>query len=159
VLATLDAAAVAEREARLAWLTEVENAFGPDARRATVLEALSVLRDAAVAAGVAGRRANALRERLEQFAVVQFDDAVRAATTLREDADPLSFLPHYGRARAPAVDASRALIVEARAFVQNVEAEVLNLETQFSGEGSVQSGLEEMETSLRAISAALAECQ
>jgi len=137
----LEPAATSEKAARLDWLSEVEQGFGPDSRRADIAKAISAARDAAVAAGLAGPKATTLRECLDQFGSTHFDEAVRSAAALRGDEDALSLLAHYGRARTNATGAANALIKTTREFLETVEAELSNVEAQFGDEGSVQADL------------------
>ena len=149
----LQAAAAAERQARLEWLAGMEEAFGSEARRSDIVRSISAARDAAVSAGIAGQKASTLKDCIEQFATVQFDDAIKAAGALREEVDALSLLPHYGRGRITAVNTSRELADVAQTFLKNVEAELANLEEQFGSSGT------SLPADLETIAAALGEVQ
>jgi hypothetical protein len=128
-------AAILERESRLQWLADVEQAFGTDAKRSEIVATLTKARDAAVSAGVAGSKAAPLQQSLDQFQSAQFDDAVRSALSLRSEEDALRFLPQYGRARANATAAASQFIQIAGDFVTNVSAELTNLEHQMGSSG------------------------
>jgi len=160
VARALEGAAEAERKVRLDWLAEMEKAFGSGARRADILASISAARDAAVAAGVGGQRVSSLRERLEQFSQVLFDDAVRAAVALRDEADALAALPRYGRGRTPAATSGRELAAATGAFLAGVEAELANQEAQFGhGEASIPGHLEAIGDALTVMSEGLMEAQ
>jgi hypothetical protein len=89
---------------------------------------------------------------LENFGAVQFDDAIKAVSSLREETDALALLPHYGRARAPAFRAGRELAETAKQFIDGVEAELSNIERQFvGGDGSLADNLASIANSLSAI--------
>jgi hypothetical protein len=115
--AALEGAAVAECEARLAWLAEMESAFGETAKRKTILEELSAVRSAFGDAGLAGASGKRLDEGLELLGNTQFDEALSAVRSLREAKDPLSMLPSYARSRPAAVTAGRLVIEAAKAFL------------------------------------------
>ena len=101
-----------------------------------------------------------LRERLDQFAQVQFDDAVRAAAGLRDDSDALAALPRYGRGRTTAVTAGRDLAAATAAFLNAVEAELANQEAQFGrGEASIPGHLVAIGEALALLGEELAEAQ
>ncbi len=160
VARALEAAAEGERKVRLDWLAEMEVAFGPAARRADIITKISAARDAAAATGIGGQRLSALRERLDQFAQVQFDDAVRAAAALRDEPDALAALARYGRGRTTAVTAGRDLAATTAALLGAVEAELANQEAQFGrGEASIPGHLAAIGEALTVLSEELAEAQ
>jgi hypothetical protein len=150
VAADLDEAARAEFEARGSWLKDIEEAFGEAATRPAIIAAFTEIRDQAKEAGLAaGGNLRAFEEALEMFRTVQFDDAVAASRTLAKLDDPLAALPHYGRARRPAVIAARDLKRAATAFLNDVSD---NLD-RFSAETSAKHGL--LDQHLAAIDGAL----
>lgn len=118
----MDAAVAAERNARLAWLAEMEAAFGPAVKRSTILADLSAVRSAFGDAGFAGAAGTSLDEALEQLRNTQFDEALSAARALRETDDPLSMLPAYARSRPSAVNAGRRIVEVAQAFLDQCRA-------------------------------------
>src|SRR5690606_7992700 len=68
VSAGLSEAATAERSARLAWLEEMEAAFGPEPKRAIIVESLRAVREAVGAAGIGGAASMQLQTALDNFA-------------------------------------------------------------------------------------------
>jgi hypothetical protein len=113
----------------------MHDAFGPGVRRLEIVQRLSAVRDAAVGVGL-GQKAAILRERIEAFAGVQYDDALKAAEALNTEADALALLPYYARGRTAAVAAGRDLASTARAFLDNLALELRTLEEQFAGTAS-----------------------
>ena len=84
----------------------MEAAFGEDATRASILEALEAAHLAVAEAGIGtsntGRR---LADALDRFRSVQFDDSVSAARALGKESDAIAALPQFGRGRRGAVEA------------------------------------------------------
>jgi len=115
--AGLEAAATAECEARLAWLDEMEAAFGSTVKRSAILAELSAVRSAFADAGLAGASGKRLDEALELLGNTQFDEAISAVRSLREAKDPLSMLPVYARSRSGAVNAGRTVVETAEGFL------------------------------------------
>ena len=135
----LEKAVEAECEARLTWLREMEEAFGPDATRATIIASLTDLRELAKNAGVAGGgNINVLGDAIEQLKSVNFDDALNAVRGFAKQDKPLAALPQLGRGRRNAVEAGSALKKAAIAFLDNVDQ---NLTTYATEVGSTQSVL------------------
>jgi hypothetical protein len=112
-----------ERRLRVAWLEEIETAFGEEENRQTILNAVTALLDKAVQAGVPTRR-TALENAKAAFAGVQFADAVRATRTLRTAEVPESELAAFARGRLDAMSASRSLVKAWTDFIQEAGAEV-----------------------------------
>lgn len=132
VSAELTEAATAERSARLAWLEEMETAFGPEPKRATIVESLRAVRNAVGAVGIGGAASMQLQTALENFANRQFDDAIFGARSLRSVDDPLANLPAYARARGGAVEAARELVRRVRAFLSDAERAISSREREDS---------------------------
>lgn len=150
----LAAAAQVERDLRLLWLNEMETAFGHDVQMTAVIDQLSLVRDAAVTAGLGGAKTQALGARLEEMRATQYDDAITATASLRAAVDPLAVLPSYGWGSAAAVEASRALANAAREFLARMSNELTNLEDELDGAGrSVAGNLERIRVSLGTIAA------
>ena len=149
----LESAAIEERASRLAWLAEMENAFGPGTRRQDIVETTDRFRDAVAAAGLGGRRAAPLLECLDRFRGVHYDDAIRAASVLRDESDALRALPEYGRARSNAITSSRELAEVLGAFLADVEASLANLEAPLAKDAaSIPLGIEAIASALGALS-------
>lgn len=121
VAAGLPGAAASERAARLAWLEEMEAAFGPEPKRATIVDCVRSVREAVSAAGIGGSASAALQAALEGFAGRLFDDAILGARDLRAEPDPLAVLPAYARAREGAVSAGRELARKLKAFLEDAD--------------------------------------
>ena len=122
VQAALETGAVAEWNARRQWLSDLEEAFGAGATRATIITTLSKAHEAADQAGIAvGGTSRPLAEALERFQSVQFDDAIAAARAISKVEDPLSALPHFGRGRRAAVIAGDELRQLATTFLDAVD--------------------------------------
>lgn len=147
----LPAAAAAERARRVAWLGEMEEAFGVGASRAMIVTTLTAARDAAVAAGVGTQTSlRPLADALERFQAVQYDATVAAFRGLAGVDNPVAALPEYGRGRANAVDAGSSLRAAAAGFLDIVER---NLQT-FGDDQDARTG--EVAKSLAEVDAALA---
>lgn len=114
-------AAAAERAARLAWLNEMEAAFGPEPRRAAIVNAVRLVREKVGEVGIGGSSSTLLQSALETFAGRQFDDAIFGGRELRAEADPVASLPAFARAREGAVAAGRELALRLQAFLADAE--------------------------------------
>lgn len=148
----LPAAAAAEQARRVAWLREMEDAFGEGAGRATILTTLAAAREAALEAGVGMQNsARPLAEALDRFGAVQFDATVAAFRGLAAIDDPVAALPAYGRGFANAAQAGSALRAAAAGFLDQVER---NLQT-FGDDQGARTG--EVAKSLAEVDAALAD--
>ena len=132
VSAGLSEAATAERSARLAWLEEMEATFGPEPKRAIIVESLRAVREAVGAAGIGGAASMQLQTALDNFANRQFDDAIYGARALRTEDDPVANLPAYARAREGAVEAARELVRRVQAFLSDAEKTVSRREQEDS---------------------------
>lgn len=117
----LPVAAATERNARLAWLDEMETAFGPDLKRAAIIESVRSVREAVAAIGIGGSASTALQAALDAFSTRQFDDAIFGARELRNEEDPVARLPAFARAREGAVVAGRDLARRLQAFLDDAE--------------------------------------
>lgn len=117
----LPVAAATERNARLAWLDEMETAFGPDLKRAAIIESVRSVREAVGAIGVGGIASTALQAALDAFSTRQFDDAIFGARELRNEEDPVARLPAFARAREGAVVAGRDLARKLQSFLDDAE--------------------------------------
>ena len=152
IAADLERAAVAEFEARQAWLEEIEDAFGATATRATIVAACAEIAAQAKEAGLAGGgNLPNFEETLDVFRNVQFDDSISATRTLGKIDNPLAALPLYTRIRRPAVISSRNLEAAAKAFLGDVAD---NLD-RFSSETSAKHG--QLDLHLATIDNALTE--
>lgn len=152
IAADLEKAVVAEFEARRSWLTEMEDAFGPEATRTAIVTTCDDIAARAKEAGLAGGgNLRGFEEALSIFRAVQFDDAINANKVLAKVDDPLAALAQYSRARRPAVIAARTLKRAASAFLGDVAD---NLE-RFSTETSAKHG--QLDQHLAAIDSALTD--
>ncbi|WP_119461081.1 protein DpdH [Rhodospirillaceae bacterium SYSU D60014] len=152
----LEAAAMAECAARLTWLDEMEAAFGPGAKRSTIIAEFSALRAAFADAGLAGPAAKRLDEALEALRSTQFDDALSATRGLRGAEDPLQMLPAFARARAAAVQHGRALAEAARAFLDHAESRLDEEANRHAAQAeSVQADIDAIEAALMSIGSTL----
>ena len=148
--AALAPAATAEMAVRQKWLTEMEVVFGPDAARATIATTLDGAREVALEAGIGSNNTSkALLEALERFRGANFDDSLLAARLLAKQDDGLAALPHFGRGRRNAVEASSTLATAAKAFLDAADQ---NLEAYGQSHGAKKATLA---TSLARIDAAL----
>lgn len=121
ISAGLPEAAAAERSARLAWLNEMEAAFGQDPKRASIVEGVRTVREAVSTAGIGGNSSAQLQSALENFVDRQFDDAIFGARELRSGDDAVANLPAYARARGGAVSAGRELARRLEAFLTDAD--------------------------------------
>ena len=133
VAAGLSEASAAERAARLAWLDEMEAAFGSDPKRAAILDSVRSVRDAIAAIGIGGKASPILQVAIDTFASRQFDDAVFGARELRAEADPVASLPAYARAREGAIGAGRELARQLQSFLTDADKS-LSLREREDGE-------------------------
>ncbi len=132
VAAGLTEAAAAERATRLNWLEEMEDTFGPEPKRAAIVESVRLVREAVGAAGIGGGASAHLQTALESFVNRQFDDAIFGARDLRVEPDPVASLPSYARAREGAVGAGRELARWLRTFLADAD-KILSLREQEDG--------------------------
>lgn len=130
VAASLPPAADAERLARLAWLDEMETAFGTEPKRAAIVNSVRSVRERVGDVGMGGAASKLLEEALDTFATRQFDDAVFGARELRAEADPIACLPAFARAREGAVDAGRELARRLKTFLADAERNLSLWEAQ-----------------------------
>ena len=152
IAADLEKAALAEFDARRSWLTEMQEAFGPDATRAAIVTACDDIAARAKEAALAGGgNLRGFEEAVNLFRAVQFDDAITASKALAKMDDPVAALAHYSRARRPAIIAARKLKQAATAFLTDVAD---NLE-RFSMETSAKHS--QIDHHLAAIDTALTE--
>ena len=153
----LPAAADAERAARLAWLDEMEGMFGPDPKRASIVEAVRSVREAVSASGIGGNASLPLQNALENFTSRQFDVAISVARELRAEADPIATLPAYSRAREGAVSAGRELGQRLQTFLSDVDRN-LSVREQEDGEryAALAQSQAMIQTSLQSIADDLA---
>ena len=137
---------------RLAWLDEMEAAFGSSAKRSVILADLTATRTAFGDASLAGSSsAKRLDEALAAFGATQYDEAISAARSLRGADDPVALLPAFARARAAAVTNGRAVAEAARAFLDHVQG---RLEEEASQQAAK---VESAQADIAAIDSALAK--
>ena len=155
--ATLGAAASAEMAVRQKWLSEMEEAFGPDAARATVAATLAEVRQAALEAGLGSNNTSkALVDSLERFRAVNFDDSLLAARALVKQDDAVAALPHFGRGRRNAVEAGTALATAAKAFLDAVDQNLTTYgQSHDAKQGALANSLSRIDASLQTIEANL----
>ncbi len=148
----MDVAAAAEAEVRLAWLDEMENAFGVGAKRATIIAELSSTREAFSDAGMAGPSAKRLDESLEALRSTFFDDSINAAKSLRGVGGALAALPTFARARTASITTGRAVANAASAFLDYVESRLGEEENRQAAKvQAVQADMVEIEAALTKI--------
>ncbi|WP_136616171.1 MULTISPECIES: protein DpdH [Mesorhizobium] len=151
--AALEPAANVERADRLSWLSEMEAAFGPEAKKLTIVTTLADVRTSLVATGLAGRSAGKLEETLGRFDGVQFDDAVSASRILRDAPDAVGMICAFARGRRGAVIAARELVAATQAFLDQSETILREQADQQSAqEQAVATDIQRIETSLDVIS-------
>jgi hypothetical protein len=154
--AALEGAAAAECETRLAWLAEMETAFGDTAKRSAILAELSAVRSAFGDAGLAGAAGKRLDEALDLLRNTQFDEALSAVRSLREAKDPLSMLPTYARSRATAVNAGRLVVDAATTFLNQCRVRLQEEANRDAARAeAVQSDIAAIENALTSIADAL----
>jgi energy-coupling factor transporter ATP-binding protein EcfA2 len=153
--ASLAAAATSEREARVAWLAEMEGAFGAKPRREIIAD-LTATRTAFADANLAGPAARRLDDALEALRGAQFDEAINAARTLRDADDSLSVLPAYARTRSNAVIAGRTVVEAATAFLDKCREQLDDQANRNAAQAqAVQNDIEAIEQALTTIGEAL----
>ena len=157
--AALAPAAMAERVAHLQWLAKMESVFGPEATRATIATTLDDARRMALDAGVGSNRtSSALLEALDRFRRVDFDDSLSTARILAKQDDGLAALPHFGRGRRNAVEASTTLATTARTFLDAVDQNLAAYgQSHNVRKNTLETSLAQIDTALRTISADLIE--
>ncbi|WP_372784826.1 protein DpdH [Phenylobacterium sp.] len=128
VLRDLPPALAAERDARVAWLAEIDAAFGPETGRQDILQAARAAAAAAIAEGVHAP-APALERSCAELAQVQFDAAVRSARVVATADPPEAELPTYARGRREAVEAASRLVTAWTAFLDAAETEIAQKRT------------------------------
>ena len=121
VAIALPEAAAVERAARLNWLEEMETTFGPETKRAAIIESIRSVREAVGAVGIGGITSLQLQTALDNFVNRQFDDAMSGARELRAEPDPIASLPAFARAREGAVSAGRELAQRLRIFLADAD--------------------------------------
>jgi hypothetical protein len=153
IQAALPAAAEAEMLLRQTWLTEMEDAFGKDSSRATIVSSLDTARQAAFTAGVgANNTFKMLQDALQVFQSVYFDDSVAAARSLSKQDDGLAALPYFGRGRRNAVEAGTGLANAARRFLDSVDENFAAYgETHTAKHSARTSSLQQIDVSLQTI--------
>ena len=152
IAADLENAAVAEFNARRSWLTEMEEAFGPDATRTEIVTACDDIASRAKEAALAGGgNLRGFEDAVNMFRAVQCDDAINASKALAKVEDPVAALSQYSRARRPAVIAARSLKRAAAAFLGDVADNL----ARFSTDTSAKHGL--LDQHLAAIDSALTD--
>jgi hypothetical protein len=150
-------AATAEMIVRQSWLDAMEAAFGVTSNRASILNSLDAAVQAVADAGIGtNNTARLLKEELERFRSVQFDDSVLAARALAKEPDAIAALPQFGRGRRSAVEAGTALAAAAQAFLDAVDENIgANSQSLDAKHGAVAASLDQIDTSLTAIEADL----
>lgn len=145
--------AAAERAARLAWLEEMEEMFGPEPKRAAIVECVRSVRETVSASGFGGNASTLLQAALDNFAGRQFDDAIFGARELRAETDPVASLPAYARAREGAVGDGRELGRRLQTFLADVDRS-LSLREQEDGAryAALAQSQETIKTALQSIS-------
>lgn len=148
----IETAASAEVGVRLAWLDEMEAAFGVGAKRATIITELRATRTAFSDAGMAGASAKRLDEALDALQSTQFDDSIAAAKSLRGGGEAVAMLPTFARARLAAVNNGRAVVTAATSFLDAVQSR-LNEEAarQAVKVQTVQGDISAIKTALKKI--------
>ena len=157
--AALAPAATAEMAVRQKWLTEMEAAFGPDAARATIATTLDEAPQAALEAGIGSNNTSkALLEALERFRGANFDDSLLAARILAKQDDGLAALPHFGRGRRNAVEASTTLATAAKAFLDVVDQNLAAYGQRHGAKnGTLATSLARIDAALQTIGTDLTE--
>jgi hypothetical protein len=157
VKAALTLAAEAEMMVRQQWLSEMEDAFGPNAARATIAATLDAARQAALEAGLGSNNTSkAIVEALDRFRGANFDDSLLAARTLAKQEDALAALTHFGRGRRNAVEAGTALATAAKAFLEAVDQNLTAYgQSHDAKHGALANSLSRIDASLQTIEADL----
>ncbi|GGA00044.1 protein DpdH [Sphingobium fuliginis] len=157
VRAALPTAASSEMAVRKSWLDTMQDVFGVNATRATIVTALDAARQAVADAGIGtSSTGRILAEALDRFRTVYFDDSLAAARALGSEGDAVAALPHFGRGRRGAVDAGTALVAAAQAFLDTVDDNIgATSQSLDAKQGAVATSLDQIESSLTAIEADL----
>jgi hypothetical protein len=150
-------AATSEMAVRKSWLSTMQDAFGANATRASIVSALDAARQAVADAGIGtSTTGRVLAEALDRFRTVYFDDSLAAARALASESDAVAALPHFGRGRRGAIDAGTALVAATQAFLDAVDGNVSAINQSLDAKhGAVAASLEQIDTSLTAIEADL----
>ncbi len=147
---TIGNAAASEMAFRQSWFDKMEAAFGTEATRASILEALNVahltVHEAGIGTSGTGPR---LADALDRFSSVQFDDSMSSARALGKESDAIAALPHFGRGRRGAVEAGAALAEVAKAFLDTIDQNLA------SGNESLEAKHSELGASLKQIDKSL----
>lgn len=153
----LEAAAVVEFDTRIAWLNDMEEAFGHDAKRSTIISTLAGLCEQARTEGIsAGGNLNRLLVTIESFQSVQFDAALNAARTLAKQEDALAALPYLGGVKLGAIEAGSSLKVASIAFLNNVEQNLTTYNAESGNEHvALESNLTKIDEALQSIQTTL----
>lgn len=157
VRAALPTAASSEMAVRKSWLDTMQDVFGVNATRATIVTALDAARQAVADAGIGtSSTGRILAEALDRFRTVYFDDSLAAARALGSEGDAVAALPHFGRGRRGAVDAGTALVAAAQAFLDTVDDNIgATSQSLDAKQGAVATSLDQIDSSLTAIEADL----
>jgi hypothetical protein len=158
----LPESAAIERASRLAWLDEMEAAFGRETKRAAIIDGVRSVRESVSAVGIGGNASAPLQTALENFATRQFDDAMSGARELRSEDDPVASLPAFARAREGAVGAGRELAQRLQAFLEDADRTLSVREHQnkakydalSSSQQIIRDALEDISTNLSYLEAA-----
>ena len=142
---------------RKSWLDTMQDVFGVNATRATIVTALDAARQAVADAGIGtSSTGRILAEALDRFRTVYFDDSLAAARALGSEGDAVAALPHFGRGRRGAVDAGTALVAAAQAFLDTVDDNIgATSQSLDAKQGAVATSLDQIDSSLTAIEADL----
>ena len=147
----------AELTERIAWLDTVERAFGSDCSRGAIVETLRSAQSAAEDAGIGSSQSgHILREALDAFSGVQFEDSVNAARALRKLDSSVIAVPHFGRGRRNAVTAATRLARAAEEFLSAVEENVSSvINSSDTQQTKLQADLEQIDSALEQIAVAM----
>lgn len=157
IKAALTPASAAEMMVRQQWLRAMEEAFGPDAARATITATLDLARQGALEAGLGSNNTSkALIEALERFRGANFDDSLLAARALAKQDDALAALAHFGRGRRNAVEAGTMLATAAKAFLEAVDQNLTAYgQSHDAKHGALANSLSRIDAALQTIEADL----
>lgn len=153
VKASLDLAASAEMGVRQVWLKAMEEAFGENVTRGSILSMLDAARAAVADVGIGtSNTSKQLGDALDRLRTVQFDESIAAARTLAKQEDGLSALPYYGRGRKNAVEAGTALVTATKAFLDAVDQNLgANSQSLDAKHDALADSLQRIDASLLAI--------
>lgn len=99
-----------ERQARVAWLVEVENNFG-EMNRSEIVETInSFIQAIEISGHGSGQHRQALKVALDDYSVRYYDDAVRLTKILKSEEATLGLLARFGGTRSAAVNSTNELI-------------------------------------------------